>query len=300
MWRISSALWLVASLGCRQGAAPVAAVPQVADAALAPSPPRWPVGLTEGLTSLVVARTRGDEPRRETRLSLEPDAGWRALSPHRGEADLDALKTLALTLKEPQVRSAGEPLPADAKEAFRLELGYADGGTTTLRTFQVALGAPVPVEVSQVGTFALDPAVFATGLPDPTDYLSTGLWVSAPKELTRLTVKGRRSYQLDFDGKAWRSSPKASPAIELEDVVGVFLGREATEHPSAPPSALGLDTPAAVATLCAGATCREFHFGTAKVDGVEGFYAGGPDADPIAIHPNDWALVVDGPFPRKR
>lgn len=300
MWRISSPVWLVLVLGCRQGAAPPVVAVQVPDAQVRPSAPRWPAGLTDELTSLVVARTRGEEPRRETRLALEPDAGWRALSPHRGEADLDALKTLAVTLKEPLVRSAGAPLPADAREAFRLELGHADGGATTLRTFQVPLGEPVPVELSGVGTFTLDPAVFATGLPDPTDYLSTGLWVSAPKPLTRLTVKGRRSYQLDFDGKAWRSTPKASPAIELEDVVGVFLGREATEHPSAPPSALGLDTPAAVATLCAGVTCREFHFGTATVNGVEGFYAGGPDADPIAIHPNDWALVVDGPFPRKR
>jgi hypothetical protein len=293
-------LSLVVVVACRAKNTAPAPVPAPAPAARVAARAEWPATLTDDLSEISIARRRGDEPLRAAQLSKRGTT-WVMTEPFTGAADPDAMASLLFALRIPAGRPAAGPSPADAgRVAFDLKLTAADGGQREVRTFQVPLGSPVIAEVEGVGTFVVSAAELANAIPDPSDFAPAGLWTDAPRPLTRLMVRGPKSYELTLDGGAWLAREPTRPEVELEDVPGIIVGREATGHYRAPLQALGLAPPRAVATLCAGSQCREFRFGTAEYEGRTGWFAAAPGADPIAIHPPDWDLIVNGPFPKAK
>jgi hypothetical protein len=151
-----------------------------------------------------------------------------------------------------------------------------------------------------VSDFLVSPIEFSNKIPDPSDFLAASLWATTAGTGATLSVTGRVSYKLKAVGpEEWVSEDGRKGEHDLEDVAGGIVGKAAVSHPQPGPlSRFGLDAPAAVATLCIKAECREFKFGSVEKDGRTVRYAVGPDQDPIELSDPAWLLVVDGPFKR--
>jgi hypothetical protein len=280
-------LWTLVAIGACKSAKPT-------------PPPAWPADLMQNLKSFTVQRWRADEPPRSVRVARDASGMWWTETPWRGEADPDALNKIFFVLGQPAILSANAASASDAHAplSFLIELTKRDGATWRLEVLRAALGAPVPVRVQGVGDFVISPIEFANKIPDPLEFLSPGLWPTSAGAGATLSVTGRVDYKLKALGpEEWVSLDGRKSKHDLEDVAGAITGRQAKSHPEpGPPSAFGLDKPAAVATLCIGAECREFKFGSVERDGKERHYAVGPGQNPIELGDESWRLVVDGPF----
>lgn len=254
--------------------------------------PTWPKDLTQGWTALTVKRTVPGEPLRVARLKLGDDGLWKMLAPFRGDADIDAIGRLKVALEAPQLVTVALP---PAATSFEIELQQG-ARVRRVVTRVAALNQPIWVTVD-ARPFVVSPVEFSIKLPDPSDFVPPGLWVAVRNEAISIEVQGRSNYKLVGHGEAWKTADGSVPNHDLEDVVGVIVGRQALGHPSGTDlKALGLDPPAATAKLCTAKACREFKFGTAKGR----YYALGPEADPLELRDNDWKLLVDGPFKQVR
>jgi len=279
------------TLGSCRAAAPSAPAMARVDAGhhLAAAP-TWPADLVEGLLRIEARRTEPDGGARTSRLTRRDDGLWYLEVPRRGEADPDALARLSLALTAPQIlwaRATPGPFPGDQQ----LWLSRADGGTTHVGLERLPPGQPVRVVVEGLGEFLVSAVELPLKLPDPDDFLPAGLWVSAHKGASAIEVKtSKRTYRIEGRGEDWKMVRGKAGPHDLDDVPGVLTGRQACGHPEAD-AGTGLDRPDAVATLCAGAICREFRFG--HFGGR--YFAQGPDADPIELRDNDWRRVVEGP-----
>ncbi|MFL5321314.1 MAG: hypothetical protein ACJ790_16765 [Myxococcaceae bacterium] len=276
----------------RDAGAAVAMVPKVS----------WPADLTEGVRRMRISRQRGNEPVRQSDVSLDGSGVWKMDAPFKGDADPDSVGALLFALKSPQVlRTATNGIvPDEAIPAFTILLD-ASGRENVVTTFQSPLGAPVPVRIDGVGEFLVAPTEFATKLPDPADFGAAGLWVSAAGKGTSLEVKGPTSYRMELSNGEWKVAGDRRKTIEdLEDVPGVITGRVAIDHRTDALSMLGLDKPVATAKLCVGSDCREFKFGRAKLNGTEHHFALAPQSTPVELHAPDWNLLVNGPFIGKK
>ncbi len=219
-------------------------------------------------------------------------------SPRRGEADPNALDRLALALEAPQLVAprAAPPTPVE----FDVRLEAKDGKVTHVVTHQAPLGAPVPVSIDGVGDFLVSPVEFSTQLPDPADFLPTGLWVTAGPTVTSLQVKGAASYRLVGGPSDWKSADGKASRLDFDDFPGVIVGRMVIGFPTEAPAALGLAPPAAVATLCAGAQCRDFQVGRVVEGPRTRYFAQAPDADPVELRASDGRKLLEGPWPRAK
>lgn len=274
------------------------AVENVPDA----GPPRvvraqWPADLMRDVTQVRISH--GVETA-VVRLSKEPGGGrpavWLMDSPFVGDADPDAIDRLRFILTTPQLVEALPPPPTPV--AFRIELTGAT--TTTLTSFEAALGAPIPVEISGVGRFLVSPTEFSNKVPLPTSFAASGLWVDANNHAQRLTVKSRSrpGYELALEKGEWRVvKGNTATRRELDDFIGVIVGRQAIGHSSAAPATLGLEPPAATATLCIDTgRCRDFLFGLVAVDGgPTRYFAQTAGSAALELRDNDWRLLVTGP-----
>ncbi len=253
--------------------------------AAAPSP-SWPKDLTTGWTAITVRRTVPNEPERLAKLELGADGVWRMTAPFRGDADVDAIARLKVALEAPQL--AGAKLPP-TPESFAIELRQGKN-VRRVATHLAGLNQPIAVTVDGA-SFVISPVEFATKLPDPGDFAPPGLWVAARNDAISIEVKGRSNYKLIGRGEDWKVADGGVPNHDLDDVVGVIVGRQASGHPSA---TLKLDPPAALATLCTAKECRDFKFATANGR----YYALAPGADWLELRDNDWKLLVEGPLKR--
>ena len=250
----------------------------------------WPPSLFEGLVSVDVRRVDADGGVRTARVEQTEGGLWLITAPRRGEADPLALSRLKLGLNEPQVQGARGGTPKLRVDA-EYWLHHLDGGTDHVQVELPVPGQTVQVAIENVGQFTVSGVELPTRLPDPEDFLPPGLWVSAQYTARSIEVRaGKRVYRLEGEGEDWKAVKGRVGKHDLDDVVGVIVGRQAAGHP-ATGTPLGLDPPDAVATLCAGTVCRAFRFGHAGAH----FYAQGPDADPIELRDNDWKLLVAGP-----
>lgn len=235
----------------------------------AATPPSWPPDLIEGVSRIRIQRWRGEEPARAATLVRGPAGPWMIESPRRGEADPDGITRLMVSLQSPRLISAAPigRIRANMARAFLLELGPRQ-----VTIFQAPLGREVPVRISGVGDFLVDPTEIATKVPDPDELLPPGLWVSAQGKLTSVEVAGK--------------------SAGLNEVGGLITDRMAADHPElGPPGDFGLEKPAATVRACAGRDCREFKFGSVERQGRRRYFAQGPGADPIELRDNDWKLL---------
>ena len=258
----------------------------------------------ENVQSFEIWRWRGEEAPRSMRVVKSTSGGWRTGSPHRGEADPDALAKLFFILDQPEILSSraedGTGPDAGTTLSFAIELTGAHGAVRRIEVQRAPLGQPIPVRIRGVGSFVVSPIEFANKIPDPSEFLPPGLWVTPSSADATLTVavRGRVSYRLKAVGaEEWVSLDGRTSPLDLEDVAGTITGRVAVSHPEPwPLASFGLDPPQAVATLCIRSECREFKFGSAVREGRELRFAVGPDQDPIELSDQAWRLVVDGPF----
>ncbi len=264
------------------------------------APPAWPANLVVDLQALSISRWRGDEPPRTLQAARTKSGVWRTEAPRRGEADPDAIDKLLFVLAKPAIISARPEGKSKADEAvsFEIALVKSDGTKRRLTVLRAALGQPVPVRLEGAGEFLISPVEFANKIPDPSEFLPPSLWPTEAGAGATLVVKGRVDYSLrGISAEDWVSVDGRKAAHDLDDVVGVIIGRQAVSHPEAAPlSAFGLDKPVAVATMCIKGDCREFKFGSTEREGKTTRYAVGPDQDPIEISDQSWRLLVDGPF----
>lgn len=247
----------------------------------------WPKDLTTGWTALTVKRTVPGQPPRVAQLKRDADGTWKVLSPWKGDADLLAVGRLQLALEAPQLL---ETELSPGSTAFEIELRQGKR-VRKVTTQAAALNAAVRVTVD--GTlFTVSPVELAIKLPDPDDFAPPGLWVAAKDEAISIDVKGPATYRLVGKGEDWKATDGRVPNRDLDDVIGVIVGRQAIGHPGTDLAALGLARPVATATLCTAKGCRAFKFGRANGR----FYAVGPGADPLELRDNDWSVLVEGPF----
>ncbi len=255
--------------------------------AAAPAP-SWPTDLTRDWTGLTVKRNVPGKAARTAQLKLGPDGVWKVVGPWRGDADVDAIARLKVALEAPQLIDAA---PKPSTPALEIQLRQ---GARVRKVVTQAAGLNQPIRVSVDGkSFVVSPVELAVKLPDPEDFAPPGLWVAAKDTAISIEVKGPTTYKLVGKGEDWKTADGREPNHDLDDVVGVIVGRQATGHP--PPGKLeplGLAPPMATARLCTEKQCRDFAFGTR----AGRYYAVGPDADPIEIRDNDWKLLVEGPF----
>lgn len=257
--------------------------------------PVWPADLMSEVVALRVQRGEA-----VSSLRFDDAAGWQMDVPFRGEADPDAVDRLRFVLHEP-LFVEGTPLTAGPPD-FQFELKKRSGQTVRLLTWPAALGAPIAVRVEGIGDFVVSPVEFGPKLPEPERFVPPALWVAARQGACRMTVRpgpGARgsAYELAGSGEDWHvvRGNKGSKR-ELDDLVGVIIGRQIIGHSKRPPEELGLARPTAVATLClTDGGCREFRFGSAKDGATVRYYAQGPDSDPAELRDNDWKLLVSGP-----
>jgi hypothetical protein len=262
--------------------------------------PVWPADLMQDVQSFTVVRWRGDEAKRSVRVVRAPSGVWRTEAPRRGEADPDAVAGLHFTLANPAIISAKAIGAANAggRLSFVIELARSGGATRRIEVMRAALGAPVPVRILGVGEFTISPVEFSNGIADPSEFMSSGLWVKQPRAGATIAVTGRSNYRLKaLSAEEWVSEDGRKSAHELDDVAGSITGRQVVSSPEPGPlSAFGLDAPAAIATMCIEGECREFKFGSVERAGKVTYYAVGPDQDPVELNDVAWKLVVDGPF----
>ncbi len=247
----------------------------------------WPADLTTGWTAITVTRTEVGQKPRTAKLVLDKGV-WKITQPLRGDADVLSLGRLALALKQPVLVTA---TPKPGKPAFEIELRQGKRVRKVV-TSQAALDQPIRVTVDGKA-FAVDPVELSTKLPDPDDFAPPGLWVAAKDDAISIEVKGPANYALVGKGEDWKAADGMAATHDLDDVVGVIVGRQVVGHPVASnPETLGLDPPLATAKLCTARECRTFKFGT---EGGK-YYAVAPDSDPLQLRDGDWKLLVDGPF----
>jgi len=258
----------------------------------------WPRGLTDSLVRVELTRTRRGEAPRSARVARDKDGVWVMEAPRRGEADPNALDRLAIALEAPQLVPSGKTAPGPVE--FDFKLTSKSGKTTRLVTRQTPLGDPVPVTIEGVGDFTVSPVEVSTKLPDPSDFLPTGLWVTAGPAATSLEVKGSTSYRLVGGPTHWRSADRRPSRFELDDFPGVLVGRMVVGYPEGGLKALGLDPPVAIATLCAKERCRDFKLGRVDEGPVTRYYAVAPDADPVELRTSDGKKLNEGPWPKGR
>lgn len=309
--RLFVAVALIALVGCSKKPVEPAAIDAGRDAGLSPREVKWPTDVTADVHAITIHRYRGEEPARMAKLERGEGGLWRMTSPFRGEADPDAVAALLFAVRAPQVTRAARAgiIGKDAlPTAFDIDFG--DGNR--IATYQVPLGAEVPVQLFGFGStgvnygqFLVAPTEFAQKIPDPSDFAPPGLWVSAAQTATSLEVSGPAKYRLVREGDEWKAlGDKRKSVYDLEDFAGVITGRTAIDHkPASAIPELGLDKPIATAKLCTNAStdggtgeCREFRFSRVRGKDGEHLYGIGPDSDPIEMHAPDWTLLVNGPF----
>ncbi|MCC6746427.1 MAG: hypothetical protein IT371_02145 [Deltaproteobacteria bacterium] len=269
---------------------------------VAETPPTWPTDLTRDLVEIDIRRTVAGEPEHRAVVRRRGQGLWIMQSPHRGEADPDAVDRLLQALAAPQLLSAR---PSDAPRAgtfaFEIHLTTAKGVRRRLSTWPAPLGQPIPVTVDGVGEFLVSPVELSTKIPDPGEFRPPGLWVSGHDQEASVTVRGTASYRLVRAGAEWKSADGRA-AADLDDIPGVITARTSFGFP-APTNlkALGLDPPVAFATLCLkDGRCRDFRFGRTKTAAGERYFAVGSNADPIEMRDLEWRALVEGPFEKGR
>jgi hypothetical protein len=247
----------------------------------------WPTDLTKDWSAILIVRNVPNEKARSASVRLGTDGVWRMSAPFRGDADVDAVKRLQIALEAPQLVAA-VPKPADVSLAIVIEQGKRK---RRIITKQAELNQPIALTVDDVA-FVASPVELANKLPDPGDFVPPGLWVAARNDAISIEVKGKTSYKLAGKGEEWKVVAGGEANHDLDDVVGVIVGRQAIGHPKEVARALGFESPVAIATVCTEKTCRDFKF--ASLNGH--YYGMAPDSDPIELRDNDWKLLVDGPL----
>lgn len=250
--------------------------------------PVWPKDLTTGWTAVTVKKSAPGKAPRTTRLELGADGVWKVVSPWNGDADVLAIGRLRLALEAPQVMGTA---PKPGSIGFEIEL--RQGKRVRKVTTNVAeLNAPIRITVDGKA-YGVSPVELSIKLPDPDDFAPSGLWVAAKDDAISIEVKGPATYALTGRGEDWKAVDGRAETHDLDDVVGVIVGRQVIGHPSGTDlAALGLTEPVATAKVCTAKSCRLFKFGSAAGH----CYAIGPDADPLELRDTDWKLLVDGPF----